>query len=494
MTRGRRARAILGLAAAVALPACRATFVRRAPKESHPGVVTLIAASGALRHHVGTGFFVASGVLVTAHHVVRGTAFIGAGGASIPTLLAQSEDGTRRLVVGVRGDSAERDVVALTVKDSESLPSLPLEPELPRVGSPVVVVGYTTSLRIEPGRVMTDRWMREPEWDTCFDATCSVAGGHSGSPVFDAAGQVVGVAIRGGDGHVTAQGAAVIPTLVAAPERRWDVWCLAERDDADEEAAAHIDQGEIASHRDPSSASRRFRRAIELAEDDGVLRNAVEKECACLAKDGGAEEAARRAERVLEANPRCAWAEKLLGVYRLAAGDVSGYEHLATASVLRPDDPSPVLAAAEWSLKARPAPDFLPALRRVVQSQPGRVRAWAILGRIASDRGEHEESARAWERVADARPDDADAFTAWAFELEELARHDEARDAVEAALRNDPKDKRARYARVVVLLGCLDRDGARRAFDELHAEFPEYASPLEPFLLPPVPAEPGRAR
>src|SRR5204863_5084304 len=179
-------------------------------------------------------------VLVTAHHVARGAAV---DVASAPRLVAESRDGGRHRVVAVRGDAAEHDLVALEIEGAEELPTLRPAEATPDVGAPVVLVGYGEGRRsVVPGRVATQDWEGDPELESYFHATCPVTGGHSGSPVFDAQGRVVGIAARGDALGVMAERVAYDIPLCGAQARPWDACCGAERARDEEHAAKQPDQ------------------------------------------------------------------------------------------------------------------------------------------------------------------------------------------------------------------------------------------------------------
>jgi tetratricopeptide (TPR) repeat protein len=453
-----RAAALLVLAVAGAFGGCRSTFVRRAHLCEHPAVVALYAEGAGKRKLVGSGFFVRPGVLVTAHHVVRRTAFEASGPATTPSLVAESVDGSRHRVVRVRGTSPSDDVAVIETEAADAYPAVPLRGDSPAVGEPVIVVGYVAGMRLEPGRVVTSPWVDDPEREGRFVATCNVAGGHSGGPLFDGDGRVVGVAVRGSGGSVVATTASRALPL------------LDERGLRDERAALDADMGGIEeSLGNLQTALRRFQAAVSVAEADAVLADAVECECDCLQEMGKTQDAVDRLSRRVAGSPRCAWAERLLGEALLERGDPAGYEHLATAAVLDPENPEPVLVAAESAGHVLPAPDPRSSLRRVVERAPRRARAWELLGRIARREGDYEEAVRAWTSVATLKPDDAHAFGSLADAQYLSGRYEEARETAEAAVRRDPKSSPARSTLVLSLLALGEKDSARRALKELRA-------------------------
>src|SRR5437764_14674587 len=92
----RAAGAALALLAGSARPAAPGA-------DAYPSVVTLCVARGDARRLIGTGFFAAPGVIVTAYHVARAAAFAGPPEEASVRIVAVLADGTALVVRGLRG-------------------------------------------------------------------------------------------------------------------------------------------------------------------------------------------------------------------------------------------------------------------------------------------------------------------------------------------------------------------------------------------------------
>lgn len=186
-------------------------------RQTKPAVVRLSVrdAAGAERGS-GSGFFVtANGAVVTNHHVI-------AGARSIVVTLA---DGRELEVAGVRARDVDHDVALVQVDGGAdaSFPHLPLGDAAGlREGDRVAVIGSPLGLAgsISEGIYSTTRVSvggRDGPW---LQITAAISPGSSGSPVLDAHGRVVGVAVAsmiGGQNVNLAVPASFVEALLQAP-------------------------------------------------------------------------------------------------------------------------------------------------------------------------------------------------------------------------------------------------------------------------------------
>jgi tetratricopeptide (TPR) repeat protein len=467
------------------LAGCAATFVRRAEQETHPSVVVLWSEGGDGGWPAGTGVLVAPDGVVTAHHVVRAVALAGDGAP--PTLFAVTPDGVRRRIVGVRGDSPDLDATCLSVDVVSASPAA-LRTSIPEIGDSAVVVWRSQGeRRVERGRVSTADWAGRAHLEPYLCVDCRVEAGASGSPIFDGEGRVLGIATRGHGERTYGPRAQNLLPLLSAPERSWGVWALAVRDSPKMRAAERLARARIAygaAGNDAEKALVLYRGVRRDAPDETELKRAVYGECASLFALGRPQEAIRLLNEMLDERPERGWAERLLGWYLLQSRDPKGYEHLAKAAALDPENPTPTFDVAHWRNEVPSGPDPVPALRAAAARQPRCAETWALLGRLAWARGDLEEAVRAWYTLASLRPDHADAFVGLAEALDASGRHDEARESAAAALRIAPRSVPALRALVLARLGLGETEEARRALDALRDVAPEEARALEPRLAP----------
>ncbi|TXT25956.1 MAG: hypothetical protein FD131_4415 [Rhodocyclaceae bacterium] len=160
--------------------------VTRIAKESTPGVVTIMAldSQGNL-YAQGTGFIVsADGIVVTCHHVVADARF----------LAVKLPDGDLYDEVGITESDPRRDIAVLKIK-ATGLRSLVMgNSNNTEVGQQVVAITSPKGLEhsVTDGRVSAIR-------DTglgykLFQVSVPVSEGSSGGPIFNSAGQVIGIA------------------------------------------------------------------------------------------------------------------------------------------------------------------------------------------------------------------------------------------------------------------------------------------------------------
>jgi S1-C subfamily serine protease len=198
-------RGLLGLAWFVALtvlaPAALALDVPRLAATAKPSVVlvTLYDERGE-KVASGTGFFVSEdGKLVTNHHVIEGAV----------AAKASLSDGREVAIKSILSDDAPHDIAVVQCEGSGYAPLSIGDTSALHVGEDVVVVGSPLGLSTtvstgivaavrDKGLAGDDRFDEEERkaaaaWG--LQITAPVSHGSSGSPILDAAGEVVGVAV-----------------------------------------------------------------------------------------------------------------------------------------------------------------------------------------------------------------------------------------------------------------------------------------------------------
>ncbi len=136
---------------------------------------------------LGSGFIIdASGIVITNNHVIEGA-------NDITVILT---DGTK-LKAQVVGKDSKIDVAVLQVKPDKPLKSVPFgDSEKMRVGDPVMAVGNPFGLggTVTAGIVSArNRNIDSGPYDNYIQTDASINKGNSGGPLFDMAGEVIGI-------------------------------------------------------------------------------------------------------------------------------------------------------------------------------------------------------------------------------------------------------------------------------------------------------------
>ncbi|MDK3073771.1 trypsin-like peptidase domain-containing protein [Sedimentitalea sp. JM2-8] len=162
------------------------------------------------RQGVGSGFIISeTGEIVTNHHVVQGA----------DSVLVKFADG-RSLPATVVGSDSMTDIALLKVESDETLPVVPFgDSATVRAGDEVVAVGNPFGLggTVTSGIVSaTSRNIHSGPYDDFIQTDAAINRGNSGGPLFNAAGEVIGVntAIFSPDGGSVGIGFAVPSDLV----------------------------------------------------------------------------------------------------------------------------------------------------------------------------------------------------------------------------------------------------------------------------------------
>jgi len=156
---------------------------------------------------IGSGFFIAPGLVATNLHVIEG-----AGSAKIR--LIGRKDILR--VTGTAGIDARHDLALLATEEKRA-PILGLAKATPEIGEEVYAIGNPRGLEgtFSAGIVSA---VRQSGSDTLLQITAPISPGSSGGPVLNARSEVVGVAVatlKGGQNLNFAIPASVLQVLVA---------------------------------------------------------------------------------------------------------------------------------------------------------------------------------------------------------------------------------------------------------------------------------------
>jgi S1-C subfamily serine protease len=148
--------------------------------------IAVIVAGGNTSVRLGTGFFVGStGLLVTNFHVVEGTDLVG---VKIPT---SNEVFWAKTATGFDLDN---DLIVLKVETTTRKPVSIGDSDQAKVGEQIVVVGNPEGLEQTVSNGLLSG-IRELDGRRLFQISAPISEGSSGSPVFNARGEVIGVVV-----------------------------------------------------------------------------------------------------------------------------------------------------------------------------------------------------------------------------------------------------------------------------------------------------------
>ncbi|MGQ9919729.1 MAG: trypsin-like peptidase domain-containing protein [Desulfobacca sp.] len=154
-------------------------------KRIAPAVVVVETQRGNKRG-LGTGFFInAQGHIVTNYHVIYG-----AEQATVKT-----QNGRRYPVKRVVAENKEADLVLISA-DIPPRQIVPLEisSRLPEVGEKIYAIGHPMGLEQTVSEGIVSAIRKLPKLGDIIQITAPISPGSSGGPVFNGAGQVIGVA------------------------------------------------------------------------------------------------------------------------------------------------------------------------------------------------------------------------------------------------------------------------------------------------------------
>jgi S1-C subfamily serine protease len=146
--------------------------------------IAVIVAGGNTSLRLGTGFFVGStGLLLTNFHVVEGMELVG---VKIP--------GSNDVLWAKKatGFDLENDLVVLEVQTEGEKPLILGDSDRAQVGEPIVVIGNPEGLEQTVSNGLLSG-IRDVDGRKLFQISAPISEGSSGSPVFNARGEVIGV-------------------------------------------------------------------------------------------------------------------------------------------------------------------------------------------------------------------------------------------------------------------------------------------------------------
>jgi len=148
--------------------------------------IAVIVAAGNTSLKLGTGFFVRSrGLLLTNFHVVEGTDVVG---VKIPG------SGEVHLARKATGFDLDNDLVLLEVETPTVKPVILGDSDQVKVGEPIVVVGNPEGLEETVSNGLLSG-IRQHDRRNLFQISAPISEGSSGSPVFNARGEVIAVVV-----------------------------------------------------------------------------------------------------------------------------------------------------------------------------------------------------------------------------------------------------------------------------------------------------------
>lgn len=173
-------------------------------KETHKSVVFIIGgvdlfAEVPIAVMSGTGFFVESGLIMTANHIIAGTAgeLIKSGISASPEFIARLTTGESFKVVAVKQDT-RLDIAVLKVEGNIERMPPPLklgDSSKVEVGDIAVVIGHPRGFgwSVTVGIISSLRQSNAPPVGEFLQTDAAINPGNSGGPLLNLEGEVVGV-------------------------------------------------------------------------------------------------------------------------------------------------------------------------------------------------------------------------------------------------------------------------------------------------------------
>jgi S1-C subfamily serine protease len=352
----------------------------------------------------GTGFVVsADGRLLTNHHVM-------AEGVSASV---RFENGTVLPVQRILAEDERNDISVIQVRARDLRP-LPLgdtgsmEPgeRVAVIGSPLGLEGTLTEGIVSAIREISG-------WKRCLQISAPISSGSSGSPVLNAAGEVVGIAT-----FLLKEGQALnfaVPAEYAARLVGEDVLARVPRPDRAAEAGAPSAETGTQSPAAPPAPASGVQPGNAVAPVAKEIVGSPQYLSLVVAVRGGTpEEILGAARDVVRLEPSCSFAHMQMGI---AYHDM-GEEHAAAA-------------ACEDALRA----------------DPSNAAGWRLLGTLRVALGNRDGAIESWKHALQIAPRDS---VTWRFLASEYSRSDEAgtRAAIISLARTWP-DCAGRYAPIL---------------------------------------------
>jgi S1-C subfamily serine protease len=181
-------------------------------RKTRPSVVLIVVYDSAGRPTAtGTGFLISQdGILATNAHVIK------AGTGAV----AKTEDGRVLRVVGVMGSDMKNDVVLLKIEGT-NLPYLVLGKSASlSVGEKVAIVGSPLGLEGTVSDGIVSAFRTDEGGRRLIQVTAAISHGSSGSPVINAAGEVIGIATLELSGGQSLNFAIPIEAVKKIPRRK----------------------------------------------------------------------------------------------------------------------------------------------------------------------------------------------------------------------------------------------------------------------------------
>jgi serine protease Do len=148
--------------------------------------IAVIVAGGNTSVRLGTGFFVRStGLLLTNFHVVEGTDLVGVKTPGSDDVLWAKK---------ATGFDIDNDLVLLEVETAAAKPVAIGDSDQAKVGEQIVVIGNPEGLEQTVSNGLLSG-IRELDGRKLFQISAPISQGSSGSPVFNARGEVIGVVV-----------------------------------------------------------------------------------------------------------------------------------------------------------------------------------------------------------------------------------------------------------------------------------------------------------
>ncbi|QKC99162.1 S1 family peptidase [Mesorhizobium sp. NZP2298] len=173
---------------------------------------------------LGSGVYIGNGVIITAAHVVddaprcNGAGFSNCDASVPPTVRLISDQGDVQ-TGEVLWLNKEYDIAAIRPANARRFTAAPLACRDAVVGEPLAAEGNPLGMQFITMHGYVSGTVRElqPNWKSAFITDMTTISGMSGGPVYDNAGQVIGITVGSADPNAKPGGSAVAAWGFAVP-------------------------------------------------------------------------------------------------------------------------------------------------------------------------------------------------------------------------------------------------------------------------------------
>ncbi|MCC6824199.1 MAG: trypsin-like peptidase domain-containing protein [Acidobacteria bacterium] len=424
----------------------------------------------------GSGFFIASGRVITNRHVIERASRV-----EVHLLDGRKFNARGVLAVDGEGDLA---LIQVDVPNTAPVP-LPIVRTVPQEGESIVVIGNPFGLEGSVSNGIVSAVREIPGYGKIIQITASISPGSSGSPVVNMAGQVIGVAtLQAAEGQNLN---FAVPSERIAQLRMTDLRTFnalnSEALRNKRSAAERLYSQGLAqlSRDDYSRAAPYFEQAVE---SDPNYAEAWYQAGYCYGALGRFTEALRASRQAAKLRPDWAATYVNIGVASYALGSFKDAVDAYRTALKLGDDNADLQYSLGLALgKLGRGDEEILAYKRAISLKPDHVPAMEKLG-IALFKAKRFADAASIFEVLRAYKPDAATYGYLGESLLEAGRTDDAIAALSTALGYDQELDKARYDLGRAYLKRGDRELAQMQYEFLRSSRSDWADRLYVLINP----------